>query len=88
MRYVLQADQCPRRWLVSKGRVEEARQILIKFHAGGDEASPLVAFELEEIQKSIEEEKHYSKSSYLDLFRTTASRRRTTIVAIVGFYGR
>ncbi|KAL4860952.1 hypothetical protein BDV12DRAFT_208647, partial [Aspergillus spectabilis] len=75
------------RWLISKGRVEEARQILIKYHAGGDASSPLVAFEMQEIRKSIEEEMVYSKSSYLDLFRTAANRRRTTIAAIIGFYG-
>ncbi|KAE8331425.1 general substrate transporter [Aspergillus sergii] len=75
------------RWLMAKGRVEEARQILVQYHAGGDDSSPLVAFEMEEIQKSLEEEAFLSKSSYLDLFRTTANRKRTIIAAIVGFYG-
>jgi hypothetical protein len=37
------------RWLVSKGRSEEARAVLVKYHAGGDENSPLVNHELQEI---------------------------------------
>lgn len=37
------------RWLVGKGRVEAARAILVKHHAGGQEESPLVDFEIHEI---------------------------------------
>jgi hypothetical protein len=41
---------------------------------------------MDEIQRSMEEEKMYSKSSYYDLFRTAANRRRTIIATIIGFY--
>ncbi|KAL6231970.1 hypothetical protein BDW75DRAFT_243398 [Aspergillus navahoensis] len=75
------------RWLIAKGRVEEARGILIKYHAGGDESSPLVAFELDQIQSTLEEEQTINKtSSFWDLIRTRPNRRRTRIAAIVGFY--
>lgn len=41
------------RWLVSKGRVQEARTIFVKYHANGDESSSLVDFELEEIHQNL-----------------------------------
>ncbi|EXJ77399.1 hypothetical protein A1O3_09625 [Capronia epimyces CBS 606.96] len=76
------------RFLISKGRTEEARRLFVKHHAGGDESSPMVAFEISEIQKAISHEKTiHSETSYLDLVRTKANRKRTLIAVIVGFYG-
>jgi len=76
------------RWLVKKGRVEEARRLLTHYHAGGDEHSALVEFEMREIEESVEIEKMIkSQTSYLDLFRGAANRKRTAIAGIVGFYG-
>jgi sugar porter (SP) family MFS transporter len=76
------------RWLVAKGRHEEARATLAKYHAGGDLDSPLIAFELAEMEGSIQTEQIVvSETSYLDLVRTPANRRRTLIGMIVGFYG-
>ncbi|KAL4861583.1 hypothetical protein BDV12DRAFT_207950 [Aspergillus spectabilis] len=75
------------RWLIAKGRVEEARRIFVKYHAGGDESSPLVAFEMDQIQHTLEEEQAIRKtSSFLDLIRTRPNRRRTRIAAVIGFY--
>ena len=42
------------RWLFSKDRVEEARALLIKYHDGNDESFRLVAFELPEIQSTLQ----------------------------------
>jgi len=75
------------RWLVAQGRITEARAFLVKFHTPNDELSPLVDFELREMEDSIELERHInSKSNYLDLFRTKANRRRSLIAAILGIY--
>lgn len=74
------------RWLIAKKRIEEARKVLTKHHAGGDETSLLVEFELKEIEESISfEELVVSESSYMDLIRTPANRKRTFIAFIVGF---
>ncbi|OBT61843.1 hypothetical protein VE03_08804 [Pseudogymnoascus sp. 23342-1-I1] len=74
------------RWLVAKKRIEEARKVLTKHHAGGDETSLLVEFELKEIEESISfEELVVSESSYMDLIRTPANRKRTFIAFVVGF---
>lgn len=41
------------RWLVSKGRLEEARELLVKHHAGGDDNCSLVDYEMNEIQNHL-----------------------------------
>lgn len=42
------------RWLVAKGRSEEARAILTKYHTAGDADSPLVHFQMREIERTVE----------------------------------
>jgi MFS family permease len=82
----LLAEESPR-WLASKGRVDEARAFLVKYHAGGDENSPLVAFELEEIIATLALEKQIKKeTSYLDMLRTKGNRHRTFISVTLGVF--
>lgn len=44
------------RWLICKGRVDEARALLVKYHASGDESSPLVEHEIRDIQQNMRAE--------------------------------
>ncbi|KAH8895472.1 general substrate transporter [Thozetella sp. PMI_491] len=75
------------RYLVSRGRKEEARKILADFHAGGDLNSPLVDFEMDEIERAVTSEAEVlSSTSWLDLIRTPANRKRTLIAVIVGWF--
>ncbi|CVK94065.1 related to hexose transporter protein [Fusarium mangiferae] len=75
------------RWLVSKGRKEEARKVLAEFHAGGDLESPLVEFEMQEIELALTQEADaISAVSWAELFRTPANRKRTLIAVIVGWF--
>lgn len=74
------------RWLVAKGRKEQARKILADYHAGGDMDAPLVLFELNEIEAALELEAELSKTSWMELVRTPANRKRTLIAAIVGWF--
>jgi MFS family permease len=73
------------RWLVARGRREEAHKILVDYHAGGDRESPLVNFEMAEIEHALTiEADTMSQNSWLDLVKTPANRKRTLIAVIVG----
>jgi hypothetical protein len=73
------ADTTDTGWLVSKGRDQEALEILRTHHCGGDESDELAAFELREIQRTLSFEKEHSSGSWLDLVRTKGNRHRTWI---------
>ena len=77
------APESPR-WLISKGKPEQARKVLARCHANGDEDDPLVNLEFDEITAAVEIDAEASRKSYLDLFRTGANRRRIMVAWIVG----
>lgn len=75
------------RYLASKKRDEETRAFLVKYHAEGDESSPLAAFELAEITRSIQMESEVqNKTSYRDMVATPANRKRTFITVFLGVF--
>ncbi|WWC89935.1 uncharacterized protein L201_004864 [Kwoniella dendrophila CBS 6074] len=73
---------CPEspRWLVSKGRRDEALRILARYHANGYEDDPLVSWELGEIESALNQEKERHQVSYLDFFRTKGNRNRLLVL--------
>ncbi|KAI0116982.1 general substrate transporter [Daldinia grandis] len=75
------------RWLMSVNRNQEARDLIIKYHANGDPSDPIVAMELEEIRTALRVESENRRStSYLSFFQTPGNRRRFFIVLAVGFF--
>ncbi|KAF7517504.1 hypothetical protein PCG10_001182 [Penicillium crustosum] len=75
------------RWLLSCGRVEEARRMLVKFHAGGDEGSQLVAFEIEEISQGLAaERKARPQARWIDCVRTPGNRYRLFLSVSLGVF--
>lgn len=75
------------RWLVSKGNGAEAKRILTKYHANGDENSPIVEIEYTQIKEAILKDTQYKKqSSYLDLIRTKPAKRRLIIITFCGLF--
>ena len=71
-------------WLISKGRKEEACQILAKYHANGDLNDPLVQYEFREIETALGFEQVNGEMSLLDFLRTRANRHRLLILVAVG----
>lgn len=73
------------RWLVHKGRTQEAYEILAKYHAEGDETSRLLQYEMAEIEAAIEAERAQATSSWSEWIRTAANRYRLFIIITSGF---
>jgi len=69
-------------------RTEEARQVLTKWHGGGDEDSQLVSYEMIEITTTIQQEKNATSSaSYSEMFKTPGNRHRLFISVTLGIFG-
>lgn len=75
------------RWLVSVDRIDEARKNLADLHAGGDIRSPLIEFEMAEIQQTIQAEKEAEQhSAWTDLWATPGNRHRLFISISLGTF--
>jgi len=75
------------RWLIAKGRNQEALNILGKYHANGDIQDATVQFEFHEIRETLRLEFQFqNSSSYLDFFRTRGNRYRLVLLASLGLF--
>ncbi|KAH7207334.1 general substrate transporter [Fusarium oxysporum] len=72
------------RYLIAKGRDDEARAILTKHHAAGDESSPLVELEVAQIRDAVRTANNSEKRPSLGkIVSSPANRRRLLISTIV-----
>lgn len=72
------------RWLMYQNRHEEAREVLVKYHGGGDPFSPLVAVEFEEIRQTLDFEKTVQKTEFKALVDGKPNRWRLGVCIAVG----
>lgn len=70
------------RWLVSKGRNDEALAILVKYHGEGDATDPLVVAEYQEIMAALhhEAETEASIAGYVQMLKKPGNRKRLMIM--------
>lgn len=73
------------RWLIDKGRNQEALEMLVKYHAEGDAADPLALAEYNEIIAALQAEKEeMGQQSFLEdlmeFYRTPGNRKRSFIM--------
>ena len=77
------------RWLISNDRHDEARKLIAKYHAAGDEHSPVVALQMMQmnvaISQSASDKRWYD---YSEFFNTRSNRYRLFLVVSMGFIGR
>jgi len=74
------------RWLISKGRIDEARAWLVKYHAGGDADALVVTEQMKEIELAIETERTQNQTTYAALFNSRANRYRMWIIIGVAWF--
>lgn len=75
------------RWLIREKRSDEARSFLVRYHAGGDQESELVVYEMEEITQSITLEQAAQKESrWIDCIKTPGNRYRLFLSVSLGFF--
>lgn len=78
------------RWLVAKERYAEAREILVYYHANGDENHPLVNLEMSQITDSLTGKDMTSireQYNLKPLFSTRARRYRLMIACVMAWFG-
>ncbi|KAJ3038746.1 hypothetical protein HK097_003037 [Rhizophlyctis rosea] len=76
------------RWLISVGRTEEARRILIEYHADGNENSQLVTLEFNEMVETIKTDASDKRFwDYSEMFRARNGRWRFLMVFFIAFFG-
>lgn len=74
------------RWLISRGRDQEAKDILIRLHGNGDPNDEVVRVEFAEIKEAIAMEQAVSKREWKELIETPGNRMRTFICICVGLF--
>jgi len=72
------------RWLISRGKDEQAFKILAKYHANGNEQDEGVRFEFNEIKASVGGQTGAGRWS--QLFSTSAARRTVFICMACGVF--
>ncbi|KAJ5910314.1 hypothetical protein N7504_004957 [Penicillium tannophilum] len=74
------------RWLISKGKLAQAKKVLAYVHAQGDEDDALVNVEFDQIQQTIALEKELENNNWSEFWSTKGNRHRSIILISIGFF--
>jgi len=72
------------RWLISKGRGNEALSVLVKYHAEGDEKSEFAKAEYAQIEETLEAYHRAARMNRKEVFSTPGMQRRIIITTFIG----
>ncbi|VUC30240.1 unnamed protein product [Clonostachys rosea] len=75
------------RWLVSKGREDEAFKMLAKYHGNNNEHDEFVQWEFSEIVTTLRLEREAASSTgWADLWRTPGNRKRCALITATAIF--
>jgi MFS family permease len=74
------------RWLISKGKEEQARRVLVKYHGNNDDNDEFVAWEYAEILNTLRLEKETSDGGWMELVRTKGNRKRCALIIATAIF--
>jgi len=74
------------RFLISKDKRDEAYDILVHYHAEGDERSEFVRAEMAQIESTILLELAHSQRSWMDMLSTSGMRKRVLVGSFLGLF--
>lgn len=74
------------RWLMSKGRHDEAMHVLVKYHGEGDQDDAFVHLEYAEIKAAIDLDKELDQTRWVDFLKTKGNRKRIGLITALGLF--
>ncbi|KAL5359028.1 general substrate transporter [Aspergillus floccosus] len=74
------------RFLIYKGKDEQALKVLADCHANGNQQDEVVQLEMHEIKETIRLEKEFESNSWMELIRTKGNRHRLIICITAGLF--
>ena len=78
------------RWLIGKDRADQAKAIITKYHANGEEGHPIVDLQMAEMTESLRQEGMTSWRDFFDLrvlVKTRARRYRIMLNIAFSWFG-
>ncbi|KLO06400.1 hexose transporter [Schizopora paradoxa] len=80
------APESPR-WLISKGKDQQALRTLAYYHADGDENDPLVQYEYAEIKAALEFDRTVAANvGWKSFIQKAGNRKRVRIIVAIAFF--
>lgn len=74
------------RFLIARGKEEQALTVLANAHGGGNKEDELVQVEYKEIQQTLKLEQEFSSTKWSELWATKGNRHRLVILISLGFF--
>ncbi|KAL2215456.1 putative transporter [Thermoascus aurantiacus ATCC 26904] len=74
------------RFLISKGKHQQALKILADCHANGNQEDEVVKLEMLEIKETIKLEQEFESNGWLELIKTKGNRHRLVILVSAGLF--